>query len=265
MVYLRNECVVVFYRLFWKRYSIRMESRREHADFIKLEEALEIGESLKSMLSPSKAAKIEEVVSFRTKYLTIVLEDIFQPYNASAPVRTSECLGLTELHVVENKSLYRPNEGIAMGAQKWIQIHKYQSPGSDNTRHCISGLKERGYRIVATSPHAGENSYELDALPLDKPAAILFGSEEFGLSANAMKEADLLLKLPMYGFTESYNISVTVAIVLSHLLFRVRKERTDWPLSEEEKVFLKNSYYKRSLHNGHLVESDLLLRIRSER
>ncbi|TGK05442.1 TrmH family RNA methyltransferase [Leptospira langatensis] len=241
-----------------------MKPASEHANFINLQEAEKIGEYLRTMISPAKVEKIEEVVSYRTKYLTIVLEDIFQPYNASAPVRTSECLGLSEIHVVENKSLYKPNEGITKGAQKWIQIRKYQSPNKDNTSHCISGLKEKGFRIVATSPHALANSYELDELPLDRPTAILFGSEELGLSKNAMDQADLFLKLPMYGFTESYNISVTVAIVLSHLAYRLRKEVANWALSEEEKVFLQNAYYKRSLHNGNLVEADLLQRIRGE-
>lgn len=239
-----------------------MKSESKHADFIKLDEARLIGEKLRSMISSEKVEKIDEVVSFRTKYLTIVLEDIFQPYNASAPVRTSECLGICEMHVIENKSLYRPNEGIAAGAQKWIQIKKYQNPDEDNTRHCISGLRERGYRIVATSPHSLGNSYELDTLPLDRPLAVFFGSEDFGLSSYALDEADFFLKLPMYGFTESYNISVTVAIVLSQLLSRLRKESKDWQLSEEEKVFLTNQYYKKVLHNGHLVEADLLKRIR---
>ncbi|MCR1792647.1 MULTISPECIES: RNA methyltransferase [unclassified Leptospira] len=241
-----------------------MKLAREHSNFINLEEAKKLEEYFKTLISAEKVSKIQEVASFRTKYLTIVLEDIFQPYNASAPVRTSECLGLAEIHVVENKNSYKPNEGIALGAQKWIQIHKYQKPNFDNTRHCISGLKEKGYRIVATSPHTFENSYELDTLPLDKPSAILFGSEEHGLSSYAREEADVFLKLPMYGFTESYNISVTVAIVISHLAFRLRKEVPNWTLTEEEKVYIRNSYYKKCLHNGNLVESDLLQRIRSE-
>lgn len=243
---------------------MNMKLAREHSNFINLEEAKKLEEYFKTLISAEKVSKIQEVASFRTKYLTIVLEDIFQPYNASAPVRTSECLGLAEIHVVENKNSYKPNEGIALGAQKWIQIHKYQKPNFDNTRHCISGLKEKGYRIVATSPHTFENSYELDTLPLDKPSAILFGSEEHGLSSYAREEADVFLKLPMYGFTESYNISVTVAIVLSHLVFRLRKEVPNWTLTEEEKVYIRNSYYKKCLHNGNLVESDLLQRIRSE-
>lgn len=243
---------------------MNMKLAREHSNFINLEEAKKLEEYFKTLISAEKVSKIQEVASFRTKYLTIVLEDIFQPYNASAPVRTSECLGLAEIHVVENKNSYKPNEGIALGAQKWIQIHKYQKPNFDNTRHCISGLKEKGYRIVATSPYTFENSYELDTLPLDKPSAILFGSEEHGLSSYAREEADVFLKLPMYGFTESYNISVTVAIVLSHLVFRLRKEVPNWTLTEEEKVYIRNSYYKKCLHNGNLVESDLLQRIRSE-
>lgn len=236
---------------------------QEHSNFINLEEAVQLEEYFKTIISSEKVSKIQEVASYRTKYLTIVMEDIFQPYNASAPVRTSECLGLTEIHVIENRNSYKPNEGISLGAQKWIKIHKYQKPNSDNTRHCISGLRERGYRVVATSPHTLENSYELDTLPLDKPSAILFGSEEKGLSSYAMGEADVFLKLPMYGFTESYNISVTVAIVLSYLGFRMRKE-VPWALTEEERVHIRNSYYKKCLHNGNLVESDLLQRIRSE-
>ncbi|TGL61547.1 TrmH family RNA methyltransferase [Leptospira sarikeiensis] len=242
-----------------------MKTSSEHSNFINLEEAKKIEEYFKTLISPEKISKIEEVVSFRTKYLTIVMEDIFQPYNASAPVRTSECLGLTDIHVIENRNTYKPNEGIALGAQKWLQIHKYQKPNEDNTRHCISGLKENGYKIVATSPHSYENSYELDTLPLGQPLAILFGSEEKGLSEYAMEQSDLFLKLPMYGFTESYNISVTVAIVLSHLAFRMRKEVFNWNLTPEEQVYIRNSYYKKVLYKGNLVESDLLQRIRSER
>lgn len=215
------------------------------------------------MLSESRRRKIEEVLSFRTKYLTIVLEDIFQPFNASATLRTSECLGLSDVYAVENRNSYRPNAGVAKGAQKWLRIHRYQSMGEDNTRFCLRHLKESGYRIVATSPWGdGETFHSLESLPLDRPTAVLFGAEEIGLSAIALSQADLHLRLPMFGFTESYNLSVTVAIVLSHLIPRVRREVEGWELTEEEAVHLRNFLYKKTINNGPVIETEFLRRLR---
>ncbi|TGK17381.1 TrmH family RNA methyltransferase [Leptospira fluminis] len=229
---------------------------------LSFEEAKALNGYFSEMLSESRRRKIEEVLSFRTKYLTIVLEDVFQPFNASATLRTSECLGLSDVYVVENRNSYKPNSGVAMGAQKWLRIHKYQDKNEDNTSACLGELKSAGYRIVATSPRDGEGLRSLEDLPLDRPTALLIGAEEIGLSERALAQADLHLKLPMYGFTESYNLSVTVAIVLSNLLPRIRAVSEDWRLSEEDTAHLRNFLYKKTINNGPVIESEFLRRRR---
>lgn len=243
-------------------YVENMRPMIEFDEVPSLIEARALNRYFAEMLSESRRQKIEEVLSFRTKYLTIVLEDIFQPFNASATLRTAECLGLSDVYAVENRNSYRPNAGVAKGAQKWLRIHRYQSMREDNTRFCLNHLKESGYRIVATSPRNVETLHTLENLPLDRPTAVLFGAEEIGLSEIALSQADLHLRLPMFGFTESYNLSVTVAIVLSHLIPRVRREVEGWALTEEEAVHLRNFLYKKTINNGPVIEAEFLRRWR---
>ncbi|PJZ70048.1 tRNA (guanine-N2)-dimethyltransferase [Leptospira perolatii] len=219
-----------------------------------------VNEYFQTLLNQERLEKMEYVLSHRSKYLTIVLEDIFQPFNASATLRTAECWGLCDIHVVEHRNKYRPVSGITMGAEKWLNLHRYSEPEQENTKTCIDGLRKQGYRIVATSPTQSEKTWDLESLPLDQPIAVLFGAEEKGLSEVALAESDLRLKLPMFGFTESYNITVSVAIVLSNLVARIRKEVSHPFLSEVEKELLKNEWFRKTIPRGELIHSEFLKR-----
>lgn len=191
----------------------------------------ELLDYLLSFATEHKQALIASRLTQRTRHITVVLEDIFQPQNASAVLRTADCFGLQDVHVIENTNEYEINPRVVHGAAKWLHLHKYNQV-HDNTTDCIQNLKGKGYTVVATSPHA--NSISLHDLPLDKPVALMFGTEKLGLSSTALEQADELLYIPMYGFTESLNISVSAAICIEHLTHRLRQSDINWQLTPKE-------------------------------
>jgi tRNA (guanosine-2'-O-)-methyltransferase len=138
-----------------------------------------------------------------------------------------------------------------MGSAKWLSLRRHNR-AENNTLDCIQRLRERGYRIVATTPNV--ESYSPRDLPLDKPTALLYGTEEIGLSDEALAQADANLKLPMYGFTQSYNISVTVAISLSALVERLRSSDIAWQLSPTEQDALRVQWQRRILKHSDELE-----------
>jgi tRNA (guanosine-2'-O-)-methyltransferase len=186
---------------------------------------------LGDFVTPSRLQKIQQVLSQRTRHLTVVLEDIYQPHNASAVLRSCECFGVQDVHIIENRYDYEINPEVDMGASKWLSLHRYRD-GEFNIGACLNHLKQEGYQLVATSPH--EHDFNPVGLPLDKPVAILFGTEQEGLSAQALQAADFFMRIPMAGFTESFNISVSAAICLFELTNRLKKSNIPWQLSEEQ-------------------------------
>ncbi len=207
----------------------------------------ELTEFLGGFVTENKREKIERVLAERTRHLTVLLEDIYQPHNAAACLRSCDCLGVQDVHVVERGHTYRPKNGVALGSEKWLTMHRYHGAAS-----AIETLKTHGYRLVATTPN--EDGYTPATLPLDKPVALLFGTEEHGLSEKALAAADDTLRLPMHGFTQSYNISVTVALTLSRLTERLRESDIDWQLSEAEKSQLTLEFYRRIVKRHDLLE-----------
>ena len=188
---------------------------------------------LLGFMTTERRSRFMEVLALRTRYLTIILEDIFQPHNASAVLRSCDCFGLQDVHIIENNNKYEVNPDVALGSAKWLTLCKYNRTSS-NTSECIRLIKEKGYRIVATSPH--KDGFTPDNLPLEGRFALLFGTELQGLSEEALGMADQFIKIPMYGFTESLNISVSAAILLQYLTNRLRSSSIPWALAEEEKT-----------------------------
>ncbi len=215
-----------------------------------------LSDHLGSFITPHKRELIERVLDHRTDRLTLVLEDIYQPHNASATIRTCECYGIQNIHIIENRNRYEVNPDVVMGSVKWVTLHRYRDPAVDNTAACVARLREQGYRIVATTPHEG--GYTPEDLPLDKPVALLFGTEEQGLTATALAAADATLRIPMFGFTESLNISVSVAVSFSHLVRRLHAERPDWRLDEERRAALRLFWYRRIVKKSAVVAEEFL-------
>jgi tRNA (guanosine-2'-O-)-methyltransferase len=181
---------------------------------------------LENILTDNRKERFLNVLKNRTKHFTVVVEDVFQMHNASAVMRSCEIFGIQELNVIEQRYGKSIDKEIAMGAQKWVDINQF-----DNVTKCIDNLKNQGYQIIATTPH--ENDCLLDDFDISKPSALFFGTERDGLSEEILQKADGFLKIPMVGFTESLNISVSAAIIIQNLTNRLRSSDIEWHLSEE--------------------------------
>lgn len=208
-------------------------------------------EFLAKFATDQRMETIQQVVPFRTKYITVALEDIFQPQNASAVLRSCDCFGIQDVHIIENDNAYNINPDVALGSNKWIDMHYYNRTRS-NTPEAIEHLRSQGYRIVATTPHTQDVS--LPEFDLSKgKAALFFGREVTGLSETVLDMADEYLKIPMHGFTESFNISVSASIVLYQLTQKLHHSGLNWPLSNEEQKALTIKYLKLTLKKPDLL------------
>jgi len=192
----------------------------------------------------------------RTRYLTVVLEDIFQPHNASAVLRSCECFGIQDVHIIENRNAYRINPDVTLGSNKWLTLKRYNLP-DDNTTNALQSLKKDGYRIVAAMPHKRDCNLEDFDLSGGK-TALVFGTELEGLSATAINLADEFIRVPMVGFTESLNISVSAAICIHHLTASLRKSTLAWGLSEDEKQDLRLIWLKNTIKKSDQIEKAFL-------
>ncbi len=219
----------------------------------------EIVEHLATFITPHKRTLIEQVLDHRTDHLSLVLEDIYQPHNASATIRTCECLGIHNIHIIEIRNRYEVNPDVVMGSVKWVALHRYRTPDHDNTAACIAHLRGQGYRIVATSPH--RDGYTPETLPLDQPLAVLFGTEEKGLTEGALSAADTFVRIPMFGFTESFNISVSVAVLFSHLVRRMHAAPDiPWHLTPERRDEIRLQWYRRIVTRSDTIIEEFLKR-----
>ncbi len=193
----------------------------------------ELIEHLSACVTQERIDLFRKVIENRTRYITVALEDIYQPHNASAVLRTADCFGVQDVHVIENKNSYDINPDVALGSYKWINIIKHNRL-KENTVDTINHLKSNGYRIVATTPHT--NDVSLDDFDISKgKVALFFGTELLGLSKTMLNNADEFLKIPMYGFTESFNISVSASIIMHKLTNNLRNSTVDWALTSQEK------------------------------
>lgn len=195
---------------------------------------------LETIITENRKDKFLNILSQRTRHFTVAVEDIFQLHNASAVMRSCEVFGVQELNVVEEKYGKTIDKEIAMGAQKWVDVERFNSVTT-----CIDSLKAKGYRIIATSPH--EDSCLMDEFDITQPAALFFGTERLGLSEEVLSRADGFLKIPMCGFTESLNISSSAAIILQNLTSRLRKSDVKWQLSEDEIIEKRIDWARKSI------------------
>lgn len=192
----------------------------------------ELAAYLSGFITPRRMEKMRMVLSQRTRHITVVLEDIYQSQNASAVLRSCECFGVQDVHIIENRYAFELNPEVVMGASKWLTLSRYQDH-ENNTLACLDHLKHQGYQLIATTPH--KDDFTPATLPLDQKTALLFGTEMEGLSDEAREMADGYMQIPMSGFTESFNISVSVAVSLYHLMNRIRSSfDVAWQLPEEE-------------------------------
>lgn len=210
----------------------------------------EIISTLKPFVSDHKQSLIEKVLNKRTRHITLVFEDIDKPQNISAVLRTAECMGIQDVHFIKNQNDYRVSQNITQGAAKWLTLHHHNNEvGSNNVDSAFSNLRRDGYRIYATS--LGSKVKSVNEIDTTHKTAIVFGTEISGISKEVEEKVDGLVQIPMNGFTESFNLSVSASIILTVLL----NNRSDsWNLNEDEKLSIKGNWFKNIVR-----ESDMIL------
>lgn len=209
-------------------------------------------EQAAQLISDNKRQLFDRLAPLRTRHIAVVLEDIYQSHNASAVLRSCDCFGVQDVHVIEAHNPFNPAGDVAVGSSKWVDYYPYPDTISAYRR-----LREKGYRIVATTPH--ENDSLIGDLDLTQPTALVFGTELTGLTPLAIQEADAYVKIPMYGFTESFNISVCAALSLFSLTSRLRNSPDiSWQLAPEEVIDLKLHWCAQAIRDGEKVMQNLV-------
>jgi tRNA (guanosine-2'-O-)-methyltransferase len=195
---------------------------------------------LEGFISEERKKRFTSVLNRRTNYITVALEDVFQMHNTSAVIRSCDIFGIQEAHLIQNRNTNELDKNIAMGAEQWVDIHRYK-----NSSECITALKQKGYQIIATTPH--DDSVLLRNFEIKEKVALFFGTERDGLTPAVLEQADGFLKIPMKGFTESLNISVAAAIILNDLSDKLIQKDVPWQLTEAEKLEKRLEWTKKSI------------------
>ncbi len=233
-----------------------------------LAEARALVAYLEQFVTPERSARMDAVLAERTRYVTVLIEDVYQPQNASAVVRSCDGFGIQELHIIESRNRYRVNPQVALGSTQWVDLVRYnrrrdaanhsaadmpENGAAANSLAAVQALRERGYRIVATTPH--REAWTPDSLPLERGRiALCFGNELDGLSEPLIEAADEQLRIPMYGFVESFNISVAAAVTMSEILRRLRESSIQWRLHSNERVAIKLMWLRRQIKGVRQLE-----------
>ena len=207
----------------------------------------ELLEYLEGFITENRKEGFLKVLKNRTKHFTVAMEDVFQLHNTSAVMRSCEVFGIQELNVIEQKFGKSIDKEIAMGAEKWVDINRFSS-----IQDCIANLKQKGYQIIATTPH--NDSCMLHEFDISKPSALFFGTERDGLSEEVMQQADGFLKIPMVGYTESLNISVSAAIIIQDITNRLRQSDINWKLTEDEVLEKRLDWTRKTIKDIDFIE-----------
>ncbi|CAL2079166.1 RNA methyltransferase [Tenacibaculum sp. 190524A02b] len=203
---------------------------------------------LEGYVTDKRKNLFHKVLADRTRHFTVVLEDIYQPHNASAVVRTCDIFGIQDIYAIENKYTNKVSRHVAKGSQKWLDFHRYREDGN-NTATCFEDLKSKGYQIIGTTPH--NDSCYLSDFDVTKKSAFVFGVEKEGISDYVKEHADGFLKIPMVGFTESLNISVAAAIILQDVTSKIKQADMNiaWQLTPKEKEVIYMEWIQKTIKN----------------
>ena len=211
---------------------------------------------LKAFVVGQRRELFEEKIRQRTKHITVVLENIFQGRNISASIRSADCFGIQDVHIIENDNIFNDDSEVSMGAEKWITISRHNQQ-KHNSIEAIKKLKAEGYQIIAATPHNTDcNLFDVDISK--QKVALIFGAEVNGCSEQTLALADKRMKIPMYGFTESFNISVSVSLCLQHLTYKLRKADFDWRMTENEQDKAMLQWLRNSIKSSTQIEEEYL-------
>jgi tRNA (guanosine-2'-O-)-methyltransferase len=210
---------------------------------------------LSGFVADRRMARLREVLSYRTSHLRIVLENVYQAHNASAVLRSCDIFGVQDVHFIENRNQMRISDDVAMGSSNWLTVHRHNRE-ENNTGETLRYLKSLGYKIVATTPHRDEHT--IHQMPVNEKIALVFGTEIEGISQDVIDHADAFVRVPMYGFTESFNISVCAALCMYELTTRIRESIPDHGLTEQEQLEVMFEWLRTSVEHGDALIRDYL-------
>jgi tRNA (guanosine-2'-O-)-methyltransferase len=217
--------------------------------------AREVLDLISPQLTDERKERIRVAVEARTYNVVPVLENIYDRGNISAVLRSAEAMGCQRAHVIELGERFKSANRVAQGADKWVDVQKWQS-----TESCTTELRKQGFQIFAT--HLDERARPIGELDFSKPTAIVFGNEKDGISKEMIEQCDQTVIIPMQGFVQSFNISVAAAISLYHIHSeRTRKLGQAGDMNEDEKEVLRAEFSLRSSKNPERLLSELLLRL----
>lgn len=202
---------------------------------------------LEGFITPQRRERLLAVLAQRSDHMRVVLENVYQSHNTSAVLRSCDCFGVQHVHVIENRNKLKISEDVALGSSNWLSIHRHNE-AEENTSLTLKALKQQGFKIVATSPH--RDDFDLHHFPVDKKFALVFGTELEGISDEVVKEADAFVRIPMYGFTESFNISVSAAICMYALSRKIREEIKNGHLDQNERERIYLEWLLKSIPNS---------------
>ncbi|MAZ37180.1 MAG: rRNA methyltransferase [Crocinitomicaceae bacterium] len=208
-------------------------------------------------LTDERNELFDRLLEHRTRHIVIGVEDVFHEHNSGALIRSAECFGIQDIHVMEDENNFKVQSGMAMGSENWVSIKSHK--GTQGISKCVDDLKAEGYTIVAATPHEKDVILE-DYIPNEK-TAFFFGSEKTGVSPLVLEKADVHLRIPIYGATESFNVSVSSALILQNMRSKLNAmDRAVWELSKEEIVALKLEWGLRTLKKPKILVSDFFKR-----
>lgn len=197
---------------------------------------------LSSQLTPERQKRIQEVIANRTFSVSVVCESIYDRGNISAAMRSAEAFGFAPFHVIETSEKFKNANRVTRGSEKWIEIQKWKS-----TKDCISFLKKQNRKLLVTSLDANISIEEID---FSQPCAVVLGNEKEGVSQEMLEAADYRIKIPMYGFVQSFNISVAAALCLYHISQSRRQKGITSELTDKQKRILEAVYTLRTLDSA---------------
>lgn len=207
-------------------------------------------------ITDHKREFLDQVLNLRTRYITVVLEGIYQSQNASAVIRTCECMGIQDIHLIENETKYAINRRVLKGSYKWVDLIKYRKKNVPATQLCFDSLRAQGYKILVTDPSS--DGISIHDVPINQKVAVVMGNELHGTSDYAIRHADLKVRIPMYGFTESLNISVSAAICLNTWVPKLHQSNISWQLSDDEKEDIRLRWLRKMMKRPEIMEREFL-------
>ncbi len=204
---------------------------------------------LEQLLTPKRKKRFNDVINNRSEYMSVVLEDIYNPQNANAVIRSCDCFGVQNVQIIEDRNIHEERNETSKGAEKWLNINRFNIPGGNNRQDCITHLKAEGYRIVSAMPH--KLGVNLDDFDVTKGKfALVLGNELHGVSDEITEQSDEFINIPMHGFTESLNLSVAGAICMNHLRLKMEKQLKNWLIEGDDLESLRLLWVVNSLGNG---------------